>query len=579
MKRGEPRFCQGCGVNRRAKPQGRYCYDCMPGGPFTPPPCRRCASNENFFATGLCARCHLHGTIRVDACPDCHAWGATRTTKWLCWPCMNWRATHPTVGACITCRSVVTLSSAGVCRLCRVEARRRRQPKRPLDLAAASRYGAQLSFAGMHKKATRRRATITPQTVGPSRIEQPKRPVPHRQLVLFTIPRDLSRGRGVVGPPRDPVLARILDDALTAYAHTNNWDWRLTTKVRSGIRLVLGMQDTPGAAIAYSELAVLRQAHVPNSRVAEVLDATGMLVDDRTPAIDRWFAQQTAGLPAAMIGELGLWFGIMRHGSTRPPRRRPRNDNSIKSYVWATLPALRRWAAQGHESLRSITRTDILTALPQEPVRRKLYGQAMRSIFGILKSRRLVFANPAVRLNHSIDAPILPPNVDLDAVRAAFNSPDPAQAALVALVAFHGLRSHQLRNLLLADIRDRHLHLNGRAIPLPEPVRRRLGVWLDRRAQRWPAAINPHLFINRDSARHEGPVGIRWVFLTLGLPGGVQALRSDRILLEATATGGDARRLCDLFGLSIQQATRYTDAIAEPQLREHEVGHLMGNVD
>jgi hypothetical protein len=120
MKRGEPRFCQGCGVNRRAKPQGRYCYDCMPGGPFTPPPCRRCASNENFFATGLCARCHLHGTIRVDACPDCHAWGATRTTKWLCWPCMNWRATHPTVGACITCRSVVTLSSAGVCRLCRV---------------------------------------------------------------------------------------------------------------------------------------------------------------------------------------------------------------------------------------------------------------------------------------------------------------------------------------------------------------------------------------------------------------------------------------------------------------------------
>lgn len=54
------------------------------------------------------------------------------------------------------------------------------------------------------------------------------------------------------------------------------------------------------------------------------------------------------------------------------------------------------------------------------------------------------------------------------------------------------------------------------------------------------------------------------MFLTLNLSGGVQALRSDRILHEAIASGGDPRRLCDLFGLSIQHATRYTDAIREP---------------
>jgi hypothetical protein len=54
------------------------------------------------------------------------------------------------------------------------------------------------------------------------------------------------------------------------------------------------------------------------------------------------------------------------------------------------------------------------------------------------------------------------------------------------------------------------------------------------------------------------------VFLTLALPGGVQALRSDRILHEAIATDGDPRRLCDLFGLSIQCAGRYTDAVSEP---------------
>jgi integrase len=229
--------------------------------------------------------------------------------------------------------------------------------------------------------------------------------------------------------------------------------------------------------------------------------------------------------------------------------------------------ALRRWATQGHESLRSLTRSDVIAELPHDAVRRKLYGQALRSIFAILKNRKLVFVNPAVRLNHTTsDWPISRSTLDLGALRAAFNSPDPARAALVALVAFHGLRSHQLRNIRLADVRDRHLHLDRRTILLPEPVRRRLGTWLDHRAQRWPATTNPHLFINRDSARHDGPVGNRWVFLTVGLPGGVQALRSDRILHEAAATGGDARRLCDLFGLSIQQATRYTDAITEPAL-------------
>lgn len=326
------------------------------------------------------------------------------------------------------------------------------------------------------------------------------------------------------------------------------------------------MQDTPGAAIAYSELAVLRQAYVPKLGVAEILDAAGMLVDDRTPAIDRWFTQETTGLPATMIDELAVWFEIMRHGSSRPPQRRPRNDNSTKTYLWATLPTFRRWATQGHDSLRSITRREVVAELPHEVVRRKLYGQAMRSIFAILKSRKLVFVNPAVRLGHTTDLPIVPSRLELGAVRAAFNSPDPARAALVALVAFHGLRSLQLRNVRLTDIRDRHLHLERRIIPLPDAVRRRLGTWLDHRAQRWPATSNPHLFINRDSARHNGPVGNRWVFLTVGVPGGVQALRSDRILHEATATGGDARRLCDLFGLSIQQATRYTDAITEPAL-------------
>jgi hypothetical protein len=54
------------------------------------------------------------------------------------------------------------------------------------------------------------------------------------------------------------------------------------------------------------------------------------------------------------------------------------------------------------------------------------------------------------------------------------------------------------------------------------------------------------------------------VRLTLGCPAAPRPCSTDRILQEAIVTDGDARWLCDLFGLSIQLSSRYTDAIAEP---------------
>ena len=41
-------------------------------------------------------------------------------------------------------------------------------------------------------------------------------------------------------------------------------------------------------------------------------------------------------------------------------------------------------------------------------------------------------------------------------------------------MAFHGLRSGQLRKLQLTDIHDGRLHLDQRTIPLAQPVRGRL---------------------------------------------------------------------------------------------------------
>ena len=559
MIQAEPRFCVSCGIKRRADPGGRHCHDCMPGGPFTPPPCRRCQGTEDFFASGLCARCHLYGSIRIDACSECHAWGVTRRRKWRCRGCAQWDGLHES-GTCRSCGLDRTVNERGICRLCWKNASGHRLSIGGFDPIGGNRHGQQLFFADMQRAARRKRFHRLRTDSG-----WPEgRPVAHRQLVLFTMAPDLSRGRRVLPPPRDAQLAAALDAVAVAHARRRGWRRTVSSKLRCGIRILLGLQDTPGAPIRWSETRLLPQLSLTARPVIEVLDSVGMFEDDRVPAIDRWFADASFDLPASMTAELEVWFDVMSRGSTKPPRRRPRSPTTIKLYWAASVPALRRWAGEGHDSLREITRAEVLAVLPDDPAGRKMCGQAMRSIFGVLKGRRLIFANPAVRLAHASDSPLPPATVDLDAVRAALNSSDPARAALVALVAFHGLRSHQLRDLQLTDVRDRRLHLDERVIPLAEPVRRRVAAWLDHRARRWPSSTNPHLFIHFRSAAHNEPVGERWVFLTLGLAGGAQALRADRILHEAVATGGDPRRLCDLFGLSIQQASRYTDAIAEP---------------
>ena len=55
---GTMRMCQVCGTRPPAMREIPCCFDCWPGGPVTPPPCRRCGSREDYYTSGLCARCH-----------------------------------------------------------------------------------------------------------------------------------------------------------------------------------------------------------------------------------------------------------------------------------------------------------------------------------------------------------------------------------------------------------------------------------------------------------------------------------------------------------------------------------------
>jgi hypothetical protein len=248
-----------------------------------------------------------------------------------------------------------------------------------------------------------------------------------------------------------------------------------------------------------------------------------------------------------MATEVGTWFDVLHTGSTTPPRSRPRSPNTTRLRVRSAMPVLRAWAAAGHTSLREISRADITAALPDSGSPRALVGAALRSLFRLLKARKTIFVNPTARIRTGSPETREPLPLELTALRQALDADDPARAALAALVGFHALRNAQLRGLQLTDVRDGRLHLPERTILLAPAARTRLAAWLDHRAHRWPRTVNTYLFVNAYTALRTGPTSNLWINQALGLS--PQAIHEDRILHEAIATGGDIRRLCDLFGL------------------------------
>jgi len=190
-------------------------------------------------------------------------------------------------------------------------------------------------------------------------------------------------------------------------------------------------------------------------------------------------------------------------------------------------------------------------------------GQGLRCLFRILKGHRVIFFNPIGPIRTDTHETRHPMPL-ASALRDAINSANPARAALTAIVAFHGLRSGQLRKLQLTDIHDGRLHLDQRTIPLAQPVRDRLSAWLAYREQCWTSTRNPHVFISRRTALDSAPVGVQWITTSMGMT--AQQAREDRILHELHASGGDLRRICDMFGLSIAGASCYSTVLAHPVL-------------
>jgi hypothetical protein len=554
------RQCPHCGRRPVKMAWADHCHACTPSGPVTPPPCRRCGSRLDYYSAGLCARCHKYAPVGVGSCIDCFAWGATRANSWRCEGCRGWRKNHRP-GVCSGCDRPISVGPQGACRLCYLDAARRR--RRDEQWEFTTRYGQQLSFADMRRKAGRRRQGATPR----ERRPLGDYPVRHRRQVLFAMAPDLVAGaRGGFSEPKDPELVRYLDHYLGDYASSHGWGVSTTGRTRQGLRILCALQDTPGAPIKATDAMRLPSIDLPADPVLVVLEAAGMLEDDRPSTFGPWLDSKIDGLPPAIVHELQLCAEVLLHGNPTPPRMRPRPRKTVQATIRHLLPAVQGWVEQGHASLREITRHDVFAALPASGAPRASMVSALRHLFRILKARKVVFVNPTARIRTGAPSPSIPLPADLEAVRAALRSHDPTIAALAGLVAFHALTPAQLRLLCLTDVRDGRLHLDGRAIVVAEPARQRLSSYLDHRARRWPATANPYLFLHHRNALRTSPVHADWISKRLG--GLAQAIRQDRILDELLATGGDIRRLCDLFGLSIAGAERYLGAMSHPELED-----------
>lgn len=557
-----PRTCSTCGerpVAWSAYPRTQYCYPCMPGGPQLPPPCRRCGRTKGYYTAGLCDRCHPNAPKPMASCRDCHAWGVTRTREWLCTACHGWRKTK-SMGTCRSCHAVLAVNDEQACRLCWHQYRATGAKAAGLGLLAANRSGQQLFFADLrHVAASQRRGYRRPElnaAPGARPDVLPFIAVPYRQLVLFDSERDLRRGR-IQGFPSTahPEMAAFLKQIMLELAALQGWSSANVEKVQRGLAIVLALQDTPGAPIRTTEVLLLKQLGLNRTRVLEVCQTAGLLHDDQGPAIDRWVTGAIAALPQQMQRELAHWYSVMASGSKTPPRSKPRSETTIRLYLRWSLPALRTWAAGGHTSLREITADEIRAVLPPTGNPRATMGRGLRCIFRVLKAHKIVFLNPLNRIPTGVEATTIPLPLPPTTLREPLESTDPATAAVTALAAFYGLRTGQLRNLLLTDLHSGYLHLDQRTIPLAIPVRDRVKAWLKYREQCWPNTANQHLFISRQSATEHRPVGYDWVTRRIGTT--TQKVREDRILQELIATNGDLRRICDMFGLTIGGAKRY----------------------
>jgi hypothetical protein len=489
-------------------------------------------------------------------------------TERLCKACRSFASTHPTA-TCVTCGRDLPVD-AGVCRPCRKQASLivGRGNNAALDLPVAAVTGHQLwfHFGRLARAEPRPADDLPPADALPVAQPQPLRLRSRGvQLLLCDVPRDLSRVSAQL-PPLGPDLAERLHVEAARLAELRGWSPRTLSLVQRGLRILRAVHG-PGEPVSAGTVRQLTARNMPFPHIIDILAAAGVLGDDRPDTLTAWLDEQLAGLPDQIRAELDTWLGLRRHGA---PRRRPRSRKTIVRDIYSISTFLTGIGGR-YSTLRQITRDDVTTWLAGRPARSKPQdASTLRSLFGTLKTERLIFANPTRgirvgRRNPSVPAP-LPPHLLAETAAAAKNNP--ALRVVIALAGVHALLPGQIRHLRLdqVDLADQRLDPGGLDRPLDEFTAAAIRSYLDFRNQRWPVTTSPYLLITRKTAHTGEPVSRFWMTrLFYDLPVTAGQLRDDRIVEEALSGRADPLHLAAVFGFGPRTGLRYAAAARETE--------------
>jgi hypothetical protein len=574
--------CPGCGQERPVY-FGDRCERCKRRAAAKAGACAECGKQVDRLWSGRCRTCHARRYQTTGACRDCG--DLTLLTSGLCSPCRLFRWKHP-LGTCPYCGRQQPIGAAGGCRSCQAALRtaralqRARRPRRV-------RFDVTTGACGECREVTRLIGGLC-RTCRAFRQRHPLGTCPHcgrqQPIGAFGGCRACQAARRAAGAleraqrkRNQPVLSPAdwqLLAALTDYGGARGWAPGTLRSARRALVAVLTSSHELGPPPWDAEhlRQFLTQRHLVALRAAEFLTDQGLAHTNPHAAFQQWLARRVAALPAPFAAEVQAWTEAL-HG--RGPRAgRPRHPRTIEAYLRVLETPLAEWAGR-YGSLRQVTTEDLTAQLaPLTGATRRLAMAAMRSLFTTLKARRVLFTNPAAPLTGRALHP--PPVLPLDDTRRARllgHLDEPGQRLIVLLAGVHALRPSQICALTLdaAGPGADTLLIGGRARPLDRLTADHLRAWLQARHKRWPATANPHLLINTSTAGGVKPVSRSYVQDTARQAGiTAAALRADRLLSEACASGGDPLQLTHLFAISDPTAIRYCAEFGQRGYDEHQ---------
>lgn len=552
----KPRTCVRCGLRPVKQGSRLMCWRCTHPGE-TPPNCKVCGTVEWWFH-GYCQYCHPSASHR--SCIDCFAWGTTSRQLMTfighrCHACYKWGFRNSIVGICTSCQRTLRVKD-GLCRPCRVQHR-----IGEVESGVPVRYY-QLEFACLTR--ILKRDSLRHKTI--SHDATSWEPTLFVQEQLFDLSRDLRLfHRPSHADLTDPRVlhARALSHDLGG---RNGWNPDTIEDVDRGLVMVLSGQPDNGNPFPYSEIVTLTHRGISVERVADVLRAMQLFVDDRPDTLAIWLNLKLSGLPAQMQFEIRHWVDGL---SGKLPRSRTRPVIVIQDLVNHVLPAAHRWA-EHHISFREIQRDQVKVEVfdTSRPITTRRYLlHSFRNMFRRLKRDRLIFRNPVTHMSlPSTDESvrIREPLPDEELRRAIeWSAGNPARRALVALAAAQALMPAQMRAILLEDIDlpKRSLTLGANEIPLHDLAYDAIVTYLKYRRDRWPMTRNRHLLISQQTAYTEQAVSHTWQkkqIKTLGITLG--RLRQDRLMEELITCGPDPLHFQIVFGVGETTAIKYVTA-------------------